>query len=1171
MMSRLFGLVFALILTATTQLSAQTAEQLLLLQSNPGLAQQLQSQLGAQKDGGNRAGTGVPTSGETRTLNADDAIAEPDLLTQSSAQEARTESVIQRYYGILSGTSLPIYGAAEFAQSQDAKLLFFNTMGKEYRLAAGDVLRVTLRGLTESDSSYKIGRDGNLVLPALAPFSVAGLTIAEAEERLLDVLRYDDASAAVYMSLETARLITVQVSGAVKTPRTIAVPAYTPLSRVLAYAGGVKPVGSLRNIVLRDRDGSVAQVDFYDFLQSPEGANDPLVTDSSRVFVGNQGNTVAAIGFVARPGIYELPQGESAIPVSDLLKLTGTQILPPGLELEALYFDADGLAQSRALTRTGQLEAGEVLSIRFLPTRLTDAIRVKGAVLEDYQIATAEPISVRDILRGGAVLAEEASRDIALIIGENAVSKVIDLERAFRDPEITIQPGEVLHVFTPKILRAVAQADINADDTNILRGFVEAEAAELFFNGARLSFLPLSEDEVFEDIIRPFYRLTPKTNLDLAILEDSTGAARAVSLRSLLLSKDPFTLQDGDKLHLFDNQFLTVSANVLTQPEADGVLVQNLNEDWRQFAQLLSRAGVLRVKIDGKLRAFLPRSETISLAGALDTLGFENLSRFSDLVSIEKNTSDNRKTTEINSLAGDITEKLPEDATSITFYSVAGKQDLLGQKDLGEFENISARALNLYVDYRQSEIGIPTDLNASGSEIAQKISLPEIYPLFAIYEYFDEEEGFWQKSAVSLADLKSAQFIREIQPGARLSIFTRTFLAELLGSGSGSGSGSDATQQLIGLQASGLDTNAEQGQLADQEALLAELIANAEQTNANNAEGDILTPNLQFILSASRYVAGAVEQPGYYPVAGTVTLSQLLAAAGGMTENADIARIEIIKQKVSGGKIIADQIARINLTKSDASDIRLIDRYSLTVPSLINEVATGLVTLAGEVQRPGDYLIARDETLHDLLKRAGGMTKVAYPLGAVFTRESLKDSQRESNALLADQLEQAVLQVAQSDVADAGEQVKAVLGYAQQLRVQEVTGRLSVNVALADLSAPVYLQAGDVLTIPKRPAHVSVIGSVQKDTVASYSADKRLDAYLSAAGGANRIADLKRTYILLPNGESTAADDESIIPPGAVIVVPPKTDRLTVLGLTDIVSRVLGNIATSVLAINNVR
>ena len=55
---------------------------------------------------------------------------------------------------------------------------------------------------------------------------------------------------------------------------------------------------------------------------------------------------------------------------------------------------------------------------------------------------------------------------------------------------------------------------------------------------------------------------------------------------------------------------------------------------------------------------------------------------------------------------------------------------------------------------------------------------------------------------------------------------------------------------------------------------------------------------------------------------------------------------------------------------------------------------------------------------------------------------------------------------------------------------------------------------------------------------------------------------MKRAYILLPNGESIQADKDSIIPPGSVIVVPP-ADRLTVLGLTDLVSRVMGNIATN--------
>jgi len=517
------------------------------------------------------------------------------------------------------------------------------------------------------------------------------------------------------------------------------------------------------------------------------------------------------------------------------------------------------------------------------------------------------------------------------------------------------------------------------------------------------------------------------------------------------------------------------------------------------------------------------------------------------------------------------TQPLNGDLASIEFFTIGGKQDLLTEGEGPDFEKLQSLALSLYVDYQLEQFGVASDIAQEESDLGRKVASPDVYPLFAIYEYFDPGERFWQRVAVSVSDLNSPTFASQIQPGARVTLFTRKFLSDLLTSGSGSGSGSDATQQLIGFQSLGSDINSADVNKEDQQALLNELLANAERAVSAEAETDFLTPNLQFILSASRYVAGAVERPGYYPVTGSVTLSQLLAATGGITENADISNIEVIKQKAIAGKIVADKIMRIDLTKSNASDVRLSDRYSLNIPNLINEVATGLITLKGEVQRPGDYLFARNETLHDVIERAGGLSEVAYPLGAVFTRESLRESQRESNALLADQLEQAVLQIAQSDMEGVGEQVRAVLGYAQQLRFQEVTGRLSVNVVMSDASAPVYLQAGDELIIPKRPAHVSVIGSVQKDTIASYSSGKRLNAYLSAAGGANRIADLKRTYILLPNGESTAANNHSIIPPGAVIVVPPKTDRLSVLGLTDLISRVLGNIATSVLAINNVQ
>ena len=134
-------------------LYSQSAEQLMLFDSNSKLVQEAQRRLGNQTTERKQVEIGVPTSKGTQILNTDDAISDSELLLQSTAPDnlnktapgALEDSVVQRYYGILSGEVLPIYGVQEFAQSQDQQLLFFNTMGKNYRLAAGDVVRVTLR------------------------------------------------------------------------------------------------------------------------------------------------------------------------------------------------------------------------------------------------------------------------------------------------------------------------------------------------------------------------------------------------------------------------------------------------------------------------------------------------------------------------------------------------------------------------------------------------------------------------------------------------------------------------------------------------------------------------------------------------------------------------------------------------------------------------------------------------------------------------------------------------------------------------------------------------------------------------------------------------------------------------------------------------------------------
>jgi polysaccharide biosynthesis/export protein len=63
------------------------------------------------------------------------------------------------------------------------------------------------------------------------------------------------------------------------------------------------------------------------------------------------------------------------------------------------------------------------------------------------------------------------------------------------------------------------------------------------------------------------------------------------------------------------------------------------------------------------------------------------------------------------------------------------------------------------------------------------------------------------------------------------------------------------------------------------------------------------------------------------------------------------------------------------------------------------------VRLEGEVRFPGDYPIARGETLRSD-QPGRGLTQLAFPQGSVFTREMLKERERQQIKTLADRMRQ---------------------------------------------------------------------------------------------------------------------------------------------------------------------
>jgi protein involved in polysaccharide export with SLBB domain len=1145
----------------------------------------------------------LPTANSPSIPNATDLINQPNSELINKAphefeQNLNSISILQRYFSILAGETLPIFGAKEFSKAENQDLLFFNTIGRDYQLGPGDIVNLTLRGLNELDAKINITNDGKLIVQNLLPISVLGQTIEQVENQIRSTLKLDDASASAFLSLATARLITVQVSGNVKSPKTLAVPAYTPLSRVMSYIGGVSDTGSLRNIILRDKDRGTHVVDFYDLLQNPLGSNDPVLKNNSTIFVGNKGATVAASGYVARPGIYELSAGTTDIQIRELLKMTGTSLIPPGAILEILSFNDRGISEANSVDLEENLKEGEVLRISFVETRDLANISVRGAVLENFDFASSTPVLIQDLLKGGAVLNKEALLSFAMIEQKDGKSKAINITDALKNNRIRVSPGSTLNIFSQDDFKKLVKADLNETNDPLVAKISETQVSEIFLDGRRIALAPPSTEKSFNEVIRPFYGLTPQTVLDFALVQSvdsGNTVSKAISIRGLLQEDIAFDFKTGTKIFLFERTFY--SQLLKRNAASGGNLLNSLQTEFNVIGEALNAAQVVSIFLDGEAFALLPSEQPQTLENVIGNIASLPVSISNDLAILSFANSQ-QDPEAINLTLG--LQKILVGDMRIDFFTENGLRAITDEIERGRNDtlalNIKANANKVFIDGKMiGAFGQFEKLSdTSFSDILRSDST--IYPIFVILSEYESVSGTWDMKTFTLKQLLNEQLRTGV--GARFDLLTKPFVASVL-------EGTTESEVLISFADENIKTKREinQAQLnkpaedtvATKNEKLGGLtkLRNEEKRPTNNEQNTNdgfsinldtsggpkfmetkkrLPPSLtlEALQNASRFVGGGVERPGSYPAANNVSLIELIQIAGGFTPGADRKNIFVQKYEVRDGKLITSKPRIIDAEVTNLKEIVLNGQFSVNVQTFINDAFSGSINILGEVNRPGEYIFARSETLHDVLERASGFSDAAYPLGAVFERISAKEEERASNIILAEKIEQSVLKLSTSDVEGAGDQINAVLGFATQLKSQEAAGRLSVNVLLRDKSVPIYLEDGDRLLIPKRPSHVSVIGSVSQSVRANYGPGKSFLEYIANAGGYSRIADTSRVYLLLPSGEASPLKNSTIIPPGSVIIVPPKTDKLSILGLTDIVSRVLGNIATSILAINNV-
>ena len=309
---------------------------------------------------------------------------------------------------------------------------------------------------------------------------------------------------------------------------------------------------------------------------------------------------------------------------------------------------------------------------------------------------------------------------------------------------------------------------------------------------------------------------------------------------------------------------------------------------------------------------------------------------------------------------------------------------------------------------------------------------------------------------------------------------------------------------------------------------------------------------LNFLADHEVTLDGAVRGPGSYIVGPGVNLHDLVMVAGGTARWADESGVELTTTNVDQTSGSAMTVRKnLPLTEATLANYIIRPRDELRFRQVFSNAGLGSVTLGGEVRFPGEYKIIRGEHLLDLLKRAGGLTDVAYPYGAIYLRKSVAALEEEEFRRSADQLENSLLAaVAHTTATTRADSTlfSSAQGLVQTLRTQKGLGRISIVADPAVLSVKPsenpLLEPGDVVYIPQHPSTVSVLGEVLQP--GSFTYNKRLTAadYLAKAGGYSGFADDALTYIILPDGsaeryeESWLPNGGQSIPPGSVIVVP---------------------------------
>lgn len=330
----------------------------------------------------------------------------------------------------------------------------------EYVVGPGDTLEVQLIGNTKGRYSLVVGRDGRINFPELGPIAVSGLRFDDVRNQLEARVRDQLIGTQVSVGIGELRSIRVFVLGDAEVPGSYTVSGLSTITNALFVSGGVKQIGSLRNIELKRNGQTVARLDLYDLLLKGDTQADARLLPGDVIFIPPVGAMIGLAGEVRRPAIYEF---KNETTVAELLRLGGGLLPQADPALATLNRVNDQHQRTTAdvnLSATSGLsmvlQSGDTLRVPSIRPVLEDSITIKGFVYRPGEFQFRPRMRIADVIPTMDELRPNADRNYILIRREMPPDRRItvfsaDLERALANPaspgNFELAPRDQIFVF----------------------------------------------------------------------------------------------------------------------------------------------------------------------------------------------------------------------------------------------------------------------------------------------------------------------------------------------------------------------------------------------------------------------------------------------------------------------------------------------------------------------------------------------------------------------------------------------------------------------------------------------------------------------------------------------------------------------------------------------------